>query len=66
LEAGGARVKCYLTALGEGVFGNRYEWIRDAIFDALDLYQGWPLDVVLVHFDSSRVDANWAHDLPPR
>ena len=65
LEAGGARVKCFLTALGGGVFGNRYEWIRDAISDALDLYQGWPLDVVLVHF-GSRVDANWAHDLAPR
>ena len=65
LEAGGARVKCYLTALGGGVFGNRYEWIRDAISHALDLYQGWPLDVVLVHY-GSRVDANWAHDLAPR
>ena len=65
LEAGGARVKCYLTALGGGVFGNRYEWIRDAISHALDLYQGWPLDVVLVHY-GSRVDANWARDLPPR
>ena len=65
LEAGGTRVKCYLTALGGGVFGNRYEWIRDAILHALDLYQGWPLDVVLVHF-GSRVDADWAHDLPPR
>ena len=63
LESGGARVKCYLTALGEGVFGNRYEWIRDAILDALDRYQDWPLDVVLVHF-GSRVDANWARDLP--
>jgi hypothetical protein len=65
LEAGGARVKCYLTALGGGVFGNRYEWIRDAILDALDRYQGWPLDVVLVHY-GSRVDANWAQDLVPR
>ena len=25
-EAGGARVKCFLTALGGGVFGNRFEW----------------------------------------
>jgi serine/threonine protein kinase len=65
LEAGGARVKCYLTALGGGVFGNRYEWIRDAISHALDRYQGWPLDVVLVHY-GSRVDANWAQDLVPR
>ena len=65
LESGGARVKCYLTALGGGVFGNRYEWIRDAILDALDRYQGWPLDVVLVHF-GSHVDANWAQDLIPR
>jgi len=65
LEAGGARVKCYLTALGGGVFGNRYEWILDAILHALDLYQGWPLDVVLVHY-GSRVDANWAQDLVPR
>jgi hypothetical protein len=65
LGARGARVKCYLTALGGGVFGNRYEWIRDAISHALDLYQGWPLDVVLVHY-GSRVDANWVHDLAPR
>ncbi|KOO32113.1 protein-tyrosine dual specificity domain protein [Chrysochromulina tobinii] len=28
LESGGARVKCYLTALGEGVFGNR---VKDQI-----------------------------------
>jgi len=60
-EAGGARVKCYLTTLGGGVFGNRYEWIRDAILHALDRYQDWPLDVVLVHY-GSRVDAHWARD----
>ena len=59
------RVKCYLTALGGGVFGNRYEWIREAILHALDEYRDWPLDVVLVHYGSV-VDTNWTNDLKPR
>ena len=63
LKAGGARVKCYLTVLGGGAFGNKDEWIRDAIRDALDRYQGWPLHVVLVHYGSYA--RSWAR-LAPR
>ena len=58
------RVKCYLTTLGGGVFGNRYEWIRDAIKDALNKYIDKPIDVILVHY-ASLVDADWARDIQP-
>ncbi|CAB9503610.1 expressed unknown protein [Seminavis robusta] len=44
------RVKVYLTMLGGGAFGNRVEWIRQAIQRALRLYQDSMLDVYLVHY----------------
>eukprot|EP00930_Biecheleria_cincta_P049490 TRINITY_DN34685_c0_g1_i1.p1 TRINITY_DN34685_c0_g1~~TRINITY_DN34685_c0_g1_i1.p1 ORF type:complete len:466 (+),score=82.45 TRINITY_DN34685_c0_g1_i1:47-1444(+) len=44
------RVKVYLTAVGGGAFGNRTNWIVDAIDRALRLYAAAPLDVMLVHF----------------
>ena len=47
-----ARVKVYLTALGGGAFGNRNEWICNAINKALRVYERCPLDVVLVHYGS--------------
>lgn len=44
------RVKVYLTKLGGGVFGNRSEWICDAISYALHRNMHAPLDVYLVHY----------------
>lgn len=40
----------YLTLLGGGAFGNRREWITDAIRRALDSVRGYALDVCLVSY----------------
>eukprot|EP00747_Dinoflagellata_sp_TGD_P059663 gnl/TRDRNA2_/TRDRNA2_151668_c0_seq1.p1 gnl/TRDRNA2_/TRDRNA2_151668_c0~~gnl/TRDRNA2_/TRDRNA2_151668_c0_seq1.p1 ORF type:complete len:469 (+),score=91.08 gnl/TRDRNA2_/TRDRNA2_151668_c0_seq1:83-1489(+) len=45
-----SRVKVYLTAVGGGAFGNRSQWIIDAIERALKTHAAAPLDVMLVHF----------------
>jgi len=44
------RVRVYLTAVGGGVFGNRSEWIADAVARALRIHARSPLDVKFVHF----------------
>ena len=62
---GGRRVPVYLTSLGGGAFGNRMEWIRDAMAAALDAFSDAPLDVVLVHY-GSRVPSDWAAAVPNR
>lgn len=40
----------FLTALGGGAFGNRQEWIADAMVRALEVMAGYDLDVVLVSY----------------
>ena len=45
------RIKCYLTLIGGGAFGNKPEWIIEAIKKALDEYAVYPIDVKLVHFN---------------
>jgi len=52
--SGGAptRVSVFLTCLGGGAFGNRMEWIAEAIDAALLRHAKEPLDVVLVHYGS--------------
>lgn len=52
------RVAVYLTSLGGGAFGNRHEWIRDALNGALEKFSEAPLDVKLVHY-GSRVPDEW-------
>jgi hypothetical protein len=47
-KAGHAKV--YLTLLGGGAFGNRTEWITDAIVRALNLFRDCPLDVKTVSY----------------
>jgi hypothetical protein len=42
--------RVYLTLVGGGVFGNRTEWIIDAIERSLNLYSHIGLDVVLVSY----------------
>ena len=46
----------YLTLLGGGAFGNRREWITDAIRRALDSVRGQALDVWLVSYGSVPAD----------
>jgi hypothetical protein len=62
------RVKCYLTALGGGAFGNEYEWIRDAIKNALTEYEKYSIDVVLVFYgtDNNANFKQWSNDLPEK
>ena len=56
---GGRRVRVFLTALGDGAFGNRAAWIVDALQAALEAHREQPLDVVLVHYGSA-VRSEWA------
>lgn len=44
----------FLTLVGGGVFGNRTEWIVDAIGRAVERHAGADLDVVLVSYGSSK------------
>lgn len=55
----GSRATVFLTALGGGAFGNRIEWIREALLGALDKFRDAPLDVKLVHYGAS-VPPDWA------
>ena len=43
------RIKCYLTTIGGGAFGNEDSWISSAIKQALDKFINYPIDVVLIH-----------------
>jgi len=45
--------KVYLTLVGGGAFGNRMEWIIDALGYSLKKFQGTPLDVIVVSFGNS-------------
>ena len=58
-----ARVRVYLTKVGGGVFGNPDEWIAAAIHRALQIFQNYPLDVVLVHY--GRICEYYEEALPP-
>lgn len=40
--------KVYLTLLGGGVFGNKIEWIINAIKRSLIIYKNFGLDVIIV------------------
>ena len=65
LTIGGTkRIKCYLTALGGGVFQNKPIWISEAITEALNMYRCYPIDVVLVHY-GYKVHKDWI-TLPER
>ena len=46
--------KLFLTLVGGGAFGNRMEWITDAIGKSLNLFRNTPLDVRIVSYGSSR------------
>ena len=42
--------KVYLTSLGGGVFGNKHEWIRDAILKAATKFKDIGLEVYIVNY----------------
>ena len=52
------RVSVYLTFLGGGAFGNRKEWINDAIRDAMKKFAKSPIDVKLLHY-GNMVSDEW-------
>ncbi len=45
--------RLFLTLLGGGAFGNRGEWITDAIRRAINLYAHAPLEVAIVSYGAS-------------
>merc|ERR1712048_727105 len=49
-----------LTAVGGGAFGNREEWVADAIAKALRAHEHAPLDVKLVHYMKVPADGPYA------
>ena len=63
---GGGRIKVFLTALGGNAFGNRIEWIRDAIIKALDKHRDAPLDVFQVHYGGTVKGQFKSIKVPPR
>ena len=48
------RQKVFLTLVGGGDFGNRNEWIADAINKAVKTYQRFNLDIIVGHYKSMR------------
>jgi len=46
--------RLFLTLLGGGVFGNKLDWIKGAMYRALDLYKNADLDVAIVSYGSSK------------
>lgn len=46
----------YLTKLGGGAFGNRPEWIVDAIYRSLVLFRAFDLDVGIVSYGNSNIE----------
>jgi hypothetical protein len=45
--------KVFLTLVGGGAFGNRTEWILDAIMKTIQIFKNAPLDVKIVSYGSS-------------
>jgi hypothetical protein len=46
----------YLTMLGGGAFGNKREWITDAITRSLAIFKDFDLDVGIVSYGHSNDD----------
>ncbi len=54
LAALGAEGPVYLTLLGGGAFGNRSEWILEALERALEMFGAYDLDVRIVSYGRAR------------
>ena len=52
-HANGGTNRLFLTLLGGGVFGNRDQWILDAIRRSVEIYQAYSLDVSIVSYRGS-------------
>jgi len=61
----GTRVKCYLTFLGGGVFGNKPEWIYGAINDAVERHKESQIDVYIVHWGQINSDDPFVSNIQP-
>ena len=48
--------KVFLTLVGGGVFGNKSQWIFDAIKKAIDKFSNTPLDIKIVSYGSSNLE----------
>ncbi len=44
----------FLTLLGGGAFGNKIQWIINSIKRALELYEDWEIDAVIVSYGASK------------
>ena len=44
------RIKCFITLIGGGAFENDRLWIQEALYQAINKYKYWPIDVILVHY----------------
>ncbi|MEA3490509.1 MAG: hypothetical protein U9R27_01270 [Campylobacterota bacterium] len=53
LKTGNNRI--YLTLVGGGVFGNKIEWIVDAIASAVSKYRDFDLDIVIVSYGARNI-----------
>lgn len=62
----GRRIKVFLTALGGGAEGNRKKWIKDSIDWALTKHAAEPLEVHLVHYNSSSGPFQQLEDTRPQ
>ncbi len=56
LAALGAEGPVYLTLLGGGAFGNRSEWVLEALERALEMFGAYDLDVRIVSYDRARCE----------
>ena len=46
--------KLFLTLVGGGAFGNKMEWVTDAIRNSLEMFRNTPLDVKIVSYSRSK------------
>jgi len=50
-QTGNNRV--FLTLVGGGAFGNRFDWIFDAISKSVEIFRNTPLDIRIVSYGQS-------------
>jgi len=48
--------RCFLTMIGGGVFGNKYEWILDCILEQQDIIVGSGLEIIFVCYARNSID----------
>ena len=48
--------KVFLTLVGGGAFGNRSEWVTDAIRKSISKFSNTPLDIRIVSYGSSKLE----------